>query len=269
MRKRLGQNFLINPEARAKMIDALGITPGDTVWEVGPGLGAMTDALLERGALVTAFEIDPGFIRVLREVFGSRTGFTLVEGDALQTWRDAPAGSGASRFLGNLPYTIGARLLGLFIEERRFFTRMVVTVQREVADRMRAPAGSKDYSSLSALCASAYRITPLMLLRGASFYPVPRVESQALLLDLKPDAAGYPPAFYALTRRLFASRRKTLRNNLRRCFEGAAGEKIAGTEKKEKTGNIEKILGKCGIDGNRRPETLCLEELAALARELE
>jgi 16S rRNA (adenine1518-N6/adenine1519-N6)-dimethyltransferase len=219
----------------------------------------MTGELLDRGAQVTAFEIDSGFARVLGRLLGSRAGFTLVKGDALATWR----GAGSARFLlGNLPYTIGARLLGLFIQEQRFFTRMVVMVQREVAARMTACAGSKDYASFSVLCASAYTVTPLIRLKGASFYPVPQVESQALRLDLKGGAACYPPAFYPLVRRLFLSRRKTLKNNLQCLLDSGI---IKDTQGKDAGAALER----CGIDGNRRPETLCLDEFTALARELE
>ncbi|MDR0760077.1 MAG: 16S rRNA (adenine(1518)-N(6)/adenine(1519)-N(6))-dimethyltransferase RsmA, partial [Treponema sp.] len=178
MRRRLGQNFLINPNARRRLLDALGAGPGDRVWEIGSGLGAMTRPLLERGAMVWAFEIDGGFITALREFFSGNPAFTLIEGNVLKTWRTAPPGD---YLFGNLPYTIGAVLLADFIEKNRFFKRMVVTVQKEVALRMAAKAGSKDYSSFSVLCASAYRITPLLIMKGASFYPEPRVDSQGVL----------------------------------------------------------------------------------------
>ncbi|MDR3162114.1 MAG: 16S rRNA (adenine(1518)-N(6)/adenine(1519)-N(6))-dimethyltransferase RsmA [Spirochaetaceae bacterium] len=214
MQKRFGQNFLINGEARKRLLDALEINPGDGVWEIGPGIGAMTSGLLERGAAVTAFEIDRGFSALLRELFQGTEGFTLVEGDVLKTW---PLAKGAPLLLGNLPYNIAAALLADFIERGRFFTRMVVTVQRETARRMSAPPGSGDYSAFSVLCASAYAVKPLMVLKAPSFYPAPRVESQGVRLDLLPgrDGAEEPVLFRALVRRLFASRRKTLRNNLR------------------------------------------------------
>ncbi|MDR0589544.1 MAG: 16S rRNA (adenine(1518)-N(6)/adenine(1519)-N(6))-dimethyltransferase RsmA, partial [Spirochaetaceae bacterium] len=214
MRKKFGQNFLINPGARRQLLEALEITGGDAVWEIGPGLGAMTGGLLDRGAVVTAFEIDRGFSRILQDLFKNRENFRLVTGDVLKTWKTLQ--DGAPFLLGNLPYTIGAVLLADFIEGRRFFKRMVVTLQRETANRMLASPGSKDYSSFSVLCASVYTITPLMVLKGPSFYPVPKVESQGVRLDLRTgrEPGKYPVFFRALVRSLFSSRRRTLRNNL-------------------------------------------------------
>jgi 16S rRNA (adenine1518-N6/adenine1519-N6)-dimethyltransferase len=152
MRKKFGQNFLINPLVRRKLADALEVGEGDAVWEIGPGLGAMTRELLERKARVRAFEIDPGFSALLEDFFKDELNFTLVQGDVLKTWRRAEK---AGYLLGNLPYNIGAVFLADLIEGRRFFKRMVVTVQREVARRMAAKPGSADYSSFSVLIGSA------------------------------------------------------------------------------------------------------------------
>ncbi|MDR1908518.1 MAG: ribosomal RNA small subunit methyltransferase A, partial [Spirochaetaceae bacterium] len=171
MRKNYGQNFLINPEARRRLLDALEAGRGAEVWEIGPGIGAMTQALLDRELRVLAFEIDRGFITVLREFFGANGNFTLIEGDVMKTWPRTERGG--DYLLGNLPYTIGAALLADFIEKDRFFRRMVVTVQRETARRMMARPGEADYSSFSLLCGAAYRISPLISLKGASFYPEP------------------------------------------------------------------------------------------------
>jgi 16S rRNA (adenine1518-N6/adenine1519-N6)-dimethyltransferase len=256
-RKQFGQNFLIKRELRARLLDALAFEQGDAVWEIGPGLGAMTALLLERGARVTAFEIDAGFCRVLRELFEAQTNFTLVEGDALVTCRGRyVSGETAPYLLGNLPYNIGARLIAEFIEQKCFFPRMVITVQREVAQRMSAVPHSKDYSSFSVLCASAYTVTPLMVLKGACFYPVPHVDSQAVRLDLRADRKQYPALFYPLVRALFASRRKTVRHNLRefaRAFLTTPAQ------------NADAALVHCGINGTDRAEDLGIEEFAALA----
>ncbi|MDR0525929.1 MAG: 16S rRNA (adenine(1518)-N(6)/adenine(1519)-N(6))-dimethyltransferase RsmA [Spirochaetaceae bacterium] len=248
LRKRFGQNFLINPEARTRLIDALGAGPGDEVWEIGPGLGAMTGELLDRGVSVQAFEIDPGFIRILKTFFGGNSRFSLIEGDVLKTWRTAkPAGY----LLGNLPYRIGARLLGDLIEGGRNFTRLVVMVQREVGQRIIARPGSPEYSSFSVMCASAYRVRPLMVLKGGAFYPVPHVDSQGLQFDFYANPREYPPGFYELVRRSFGSRRKTLKNNLRGWDYAEAGMRL------------------CGIAPDRRAETLELSDFIALASALE
>jgi 16S rRNA (adenine1518-N6/adenine1519-N6)-dimethyltransferase len=267
MRKKFGQNFLINPGAREKLLEALEITGGDAVWEIGPGLGAMTGGLLERGALVTAFEIDRGFSLILKDLFKDRGGFRLVEGDVLKTWKTVK--DRAPFLLGNLPYNIGAVLLADFIEGRCFFKRMVVTLQRETANRMLASPGSKDYSSFSVLCASAYTITPLMVLRGSAFYPAPRVESQGVRLDLRTVPGKYPVFFHPLVRSLFASRRKTLRNNLQNfILSGIINRDIPGDKKKVQEFCMT-IFEASGIDPQGRAETLGYEDFIALAEQLE
>jgi 16S rRNA (adenine1518-N6/adenine1519-N6)-dimethyltransferase len=266
MRKSLGQNFLINGDARRRLLDALAAGPGDRVWEVGPGLGAMTAGLLERGAAVSAFEIDRGFIAALEGFFGGQRGFTLIPGDVLKTWpgvwaaREAEAGK-APFLLGNLPYNIAAALLADFIEKNRFFTRMVVTVQREVARRMAAKPGTADYSSFSVLCASAYTVTPLMILKGSSFYPAPKVDSQGVRLDLRSDLdpAGYPPGFKPLVRGLFSSRRKTIKNNLQNYLNSSI---LIG---KGNQNLALELLEKAGISPNERAENLGPAEFSALA----
>ncbi|MDR0553968.1 MAG: 16S rRNA (adenine(1518)-N(6)/adenine(1519)-N(6))-dimethyltransferase RsmA [Treponema sp.] len=254
MRQRFGQNFLINGEARKRLLDALEIGEGDTVWEVGPGLGAMTAGLLERGAVVTAFEIDRGFVAALEEIFRGTEHCAVISGDVLQTWRTVK--DPGSYFLGNLPYNIAARLLADFIESGRFFKRMVVTVQREVARRITARPGTKDYSSFSVLCGSVYTCTPLLVLKGASFYPQPNVESQGVRFDPRPDVPRYSRYFYPLIRCLFAARRKTVKNNLMR-FVPFPGEPW------------KEILERAKIPGEERAENLGVAEFAVLAEAVE
>jgi 16S rRNA (adenine1518-N6/adenine1519-N6)-dimethyltransferase len=265
MRKRFGQNFLVNNYARGRLLDALDAAPGDQVWEIGSGLGAMTFPLLERGAEVTAFELDRGFITILREFFGGNPVFTLIEGDVLKTWRTAPPGD---YLFGNLPYTIGAVLLADFIEKNRFFTRMVVTVQKEVARRMAAKPCSKDYSSFSVLCASAYTVTPLLVMKGASFYPEPRVDSQGVRFDLRTDRdpAGYPGFFKPLLRCLFASRRKTVKNNLENFAASLSAPALTRTDLSDICGAA---LRDAGVAPNERAERLGVDDFAALALGLE
>jgi len=259
MRKKYGQNFLINPAVRGALVSALDAPAGEAVWEIGPGLGAMTLLLLEKGLAVRAFEIDSGFARLLGELFGASAHFTLVQGDVLKTWPSQPP---ASYLLGNLPYNIAATLLAGFIERGQFFRRMVVTVQHEVARRMAAAPGSSAYSSFSVLCASAYIVKPLMIIKSGSFYPKPNVDSQGVFLELREDAAARlpPPVFYPLLRRLFSARRKTIKNNL--------SEFIASIGRYSLTA-ADEALGKCGIDGGRRAEELAFEDFAALAKSIE
>ena len=255
MRKKFGQNFLINPGVRQALVNALDAGSGDDVWEVGAGIGAMTSLLLERGLSVRAFEIDTGFVRCLKEMFAANTGFALVEGDVLKTWRHQPP---SPYLLGNLPYNIAATLLAGFIEQGRLFKRMVVTVQREVALRMAAVPGSADYSSFSVLCASVYRVTPLIDIKGASFYPKPKVDSRAVLLERNCRCA-LPSCFYPLVRLLFSSRRKTIKNNLGSFFASRSMSAKA----------VPEALEKSSLAGSERAENLSIDDFAALAKVVE
>ena len=255
MQKKFGQNFLIDPNVKKKLIEALNIESevkaGAEVWEIGPGLGAMTALLLENGFKVKAFEIDNGFIRMLKQFFSNDKNFTLIEGDVLKTWHGQ---SEAPYLLGNLPYNIGAAFLADLIEKKRIFSRMVVTVQKEVALRMMAGAGSKDYSSFSVLCASVYDVKPIITIKASAFYPAPNVDSMGVLLRSK-NADPYPAVFYPLVRSLFASRRKTVKNNL---------SAFIGSREK-----CEVILQENALNGNERAETLKLEVFLSLAKSIE
>jgi 16S rRNA (adenine1518-N6/adenine1519-N6)-dimethyltransferase len=263
MLKKFGQNFLINPQVRQALVDALGAQKGDEVWEIGPGLGAMTALLLEKGLNVKAFEIDTGFIRVLKRLFLEEEGFHLIEGDVLKTW---PAQSLSPFLLGNLPYNVAATLLADLIEKGKTFSRMVVTVQKEVAIRMAASAGSQDYSSFSVLCASAYSVKPLMTIRPSSFYPQPNVDSMGVLLE-KREKCEYPHIFYPLVRSLFASRRKTVKNNLLAFLTSRYGNPSQGRADVQEVCSA--ILRENALTGNERAENLELEAFLSLAKTIE
>jgi 16S rRNA (adenine1518-N6/adenine1519-N6)-dimethyltransferase len=259
MRKKFGQNFLINPETRKSLVQALDAEIHDEVWEIGPGLGAMTALLLEKEYKVKAFEIDTGFIRALKNIFSENKNFTLVEGDVMHTWRGHKA---APFLLGNLPYNVAAALLADFIENGCIFSRMVVTVQKETGLRMAASAGSPDYSSFSVLCASAYKVKPLMVIRPASFYPQPNVDSMAVLLEKK-DAQKYPAVFYPMVRALFASRRKTIKNNLLIFLSSHFGKSMqSGMSVQDLCSSV---LQDNSLNGGERAEKLDIEAFLSLA----
>ena len=252
MQKKFGQNFLVNGSARRKIIDALDVREGISVWEVGPGLGAMTDEIIRRGACPVVFEIDRGFCSILQEMFGDH--FVLVQGDVLKTWkRELDAHGVPDRFFGNLPYNIAAALIADTIEADVRFERAVVTVQKEVAQRMAAAPGSADYSSFSVLCQWAYVVTPVMDLSGGSFWPRPNVDSRTVLMTRNPAFPGCrnPGLFMRLQRSLFASRRKTVKNNLSRFLQNQE--------------TAAKLLEMAGINPLERAETLSLEQLLRLA----
>ena len=282
MRKKFGQNFLINPAIRSRLLDALDIKAGDHVWEIGPGLGAMTWGLLEKGAHVKAFEIDRAFINILKEIFVDEIKFektttfgtkekapslSIIEGDVLKTWAAQKVEENENLFLlGNLPYNIAASLLADFIEKGFCFKRMVVTIQKEVAKRMTAKPGSPDYSSFSVLCSSLYKVSLIQNIGSSSFYPVPNVDSSGIRLELLPQNGKKPELFYSLVRSLFSGRRKTIRNTLTRFASSVIikkGVSIAGADA------AEEVLKKTGICGKRRPETLEIDEFAYLAAILE
>jgi len=256
MRKKFGQNFLINPVTRQALVQALDCSAEDEVWEIGPGLGAMTALLLEKGLSVRAFEIDAGFIRVLKKIFADKKNFSLVEGDVMKTWS---AQKPAQFLLGNLPYNVAAALLADSIEKRRLFTRIVVTVQKEVALRMTASAGSPEFSSFSVLCASAYTVKPLMVIRPSSFFPQPNVDSMGVLLEKKSSNTQIPDVFFRLVRAMFSSRRKTIKNNMTVFLSSIFGDLDI----------CPSLLKENGLTGNERAENLDFESFLSLAKSIE
>lgn len=261
MQKKFGQNFLINGQARKTIADALAVADGMRVWEVGPGLGAMTDELLRRGANVTAFEIDYGFARLLTAFFAdyaARAQFSLVEGDVLKTWKPCADARGLpDRFFGNLPYNIAAAIIGDTITAGVRFERCVVTVQKEVGQRMVAKPGSEDYSSFSVLCQWAYDVKTVLDLAGGNFWPKPNVVSRAVLLSKKADfpRCKNPQGFMRLLRALFAARRKTVRNNLLPFVSG--GDRV------------DAALRQADIAPTARAESLTIEQMLALSDAIE
>lgn len=259
MQKKFGQNFLVNADARRKIIDQLEVSEGTKVWEVGPGLGCMTEEILSRGASVTAFEIDHGFARLVREFFknySEKNHFELVEGDVLKTWKKYSDENGvADRFFGNLPYNVAATIIADTINEGVRFEKAVVTIQKEVAQRMTAKEGTENYSSFSVLCQWAYNVKNVVDLAGGNFWPVPNVASRAVLMTKREDfpRCENPNLFMKMIRQLFSSRRKTVRNNLLA---------LAGAEKSDMA------LEKAGIKPTERAEDLSVEKLLKLADSL-
>ena len=259
MQKKFGQNFLINENARKKLIDFLDVKEGTTVWEVGPGLGSMTSELLERGTNLTVFEIDHGFARLLPQFFEkyvAENKFSLVEGDVLKTWNNEVQKKGVpERFFGNLPYNVAATIIADTINKGIRFEKCVFTIQKEVALRMTAQCGSEDYSSFSVLCQWAYDIKNVVDLAGGNFWPKPNVLSRGVLFTKKEDfpRCQNPELFMKMLRGLFALRRKTVKNNLSKIFP------------------LEVCLEafeKSGISFQERAENLDLEKLLLLSDNL-
>lgn len=257
MQKKFGQNFLINSEARKKLIDTLQVDENTSVWEVGPGLGAMTSEILERDARLTVFEIDRGFASLISnyfEDFAKKDKFFLVEGDVLKTWKNHLEKTKIpDRFFGNLPYNIAATIIADTIENNVRFERCVFTVQKEVAQRMTAKPGQSDYSSFSVLCQWAYDLQNVIDLSGGNFWPKPNVDSRAVLFTKKTDfqSCENPSLFIKMQRALFSSRRKTVRNNLAQFLKN---NELA----------VE-CLNLADIDIMKRAEVLTIEQLLKLS----
>lgn len=267
MQKKFGQNFLVNGRSRERLVDALEIGEGTSVWEIGPGLGAMTHEILDRGAKLTAFEIDRGFCTALTGFFGDRPNFTLVEGDVLKNWKRILAEKGVpDRLFGNLPYNIAATIIADMISEGARFDRVVITVQKEVAMRMQAAPDTEDYSSFSALCQWAYDVSTLMDLASGCFWPRPNVASRAVVLTKKKEwpVCSSPAIFMSLLRGLFSSRRKTIRNNF--TAWALASGKIPPELADE--GGLRALLERASIDPAARAETLSIKDFIRLADEV-
>lgn len=256
MQKRFGQNFLISARARERIADAVGASEGTTVWEIGPGMGALTSLLLARGARVTAFEIDHGFCRILREfAFRDESRFELVEGDALKTMgqrRDVP-----ERICGNLPYNVGTAVIASILEGVRRPPVMVFTLQKEVVARLCAPEKSEEWSTLSILCQNAYECRPLFTLKPGCFWPAPEVTSTVVAMTRRSESRVDPRLqsdFSLIVRDLFAQKRKTIKNNL---LSGKAGGRLM-------RGGVLALIEKSGVDPRKRAEDLGWDELNAL-----
>lgn len=253
--KRYGQNFLVNADARRRIVDALAIQGGETVWEIGAGIGSLTTKMSREEIRLVAFEIDHGFVRLLLETFSEDKDITIVEGDFIKTWPWIRETNGEPDIIvGNLPYNSAAAIFLSLIEGGVSPRRMVCTVQKEAAARMTASPGSSDYSSFSVLCALTWRIEKLGDLKPGSFFPAPRVRSTMLVLEPRKTDRNVPvEILLSGARAIFAGRRKTIKNNLKMA--------VAKDKVKEACEEAESA----GFDLNLRPETLMPERVADLA----
>ena len=259
MTKKFGQNFLINKAALEKIVSLSGAASGLSVWEVGPGIGALTSHLLATGAKVTAFEIDRGFCKILKEqAFSDEKNFTLVEGDALKTWKKVWEEQGTPDIIcANLPYNVGSILIASFIENRCLPPVMVYTLQTEVVRRICALPGDADYSGFSVLACADYENSLSLMLKPGNFWPAPNVDSAVVTMKKRGNSLLDPSIekeFFPLVRAVFSQRRKTVRNNLK-----ALGKT---------PDQIEKALEKAGISPDERAENLSASKLAELTSAL-
>ncbi|HEX6814914.1 MAG TPA: 16S rRNA (adenine(1518)-N(6)/adenine(1519)-N(6))-dimethyltransferase RsmA [Gemmatimonadaceae bacterium] len=254
-RKRFGQHFLTDPRILARIADAALLEAGDTVIEIGPGRGALTDALRARASHVVAIEVDRDLAGALRARYAGDAHVSIVEGDVLaMSLGELGAASGAV-LVGNVPYYITTPIIFQALEPPRA-KRAVFLVQREVAERIVAPPGSKTYGALSVNVRAFARAELLFPVHAGAFHPAPSVESA--VVRLTPLAAPVVPApleaaFRSFVTDVFALRRKQMRRVLRTITERSVEE-------------VDALLARVDVDPGSRPETLEVEHFAALAK---
>jgi 16S rRNA (adenine1518-N6/adenine1519-N6)-dimethyltransferase len=261
--KRLGQHFLVNPLAAEQIIDAAQVGPEDTVLEIGPGLGALTGGLLAKVRRVIAVELDTRLCAILEAELGSHPGLTVIRGDFLTL--DIPelaaeTGAAGLKVVGNLPYHITGPAMRKILDHFHLLRRAVVTVQREVADRILARPRSKAFGILSVMAQYYARPEPVLQLTREAFYPQPQVVSTVVILTSRPQppiSLSDESQFITIVKALFGHRRKMARNALRI----HPNLRLSQQE-------LEELSRRAQMDLGRRAETMSLEELGRLSNAL-
>ena len=263
--KRFGQHFLHDRNIISKILAAFDPLPSETVIEIGPGTGALTSALVDRCVRLVAIEFDRKLVPALRESFGTLDNFKLVEGDALETdicHEIRPAKT--ARVVANLPYNISTAILQRLIAQRNCIPAMVLMLQKEVVDRMLAPAGSSDRGYLSVLIEAYCASEKLFDVSPGAFRPRPKIWSSVVRLKtrMKPEIKVVDEELlWQVVSAGFAQKRKTILNNLR----STTGElqRIV-----KENGGASIVLCKAEVDLQRRAETLTLEEWGRIVNSL-
>jgi 16S rRNA (adenine1518-N6/adenine1519-N6)-dimethyltransferase len=263
-KKSLGQNFLIDDSVLSRIVACVAPVPGDAILEVGPGRGALTKRLAASGAQFLAIEWDRDLLPLLNAEFAGAANVEIGHGDILRVDLRQLLESRASgrkwKVAANLPYNISSQVLFRFLECSGLFERLVLMLQKEVGDRLVAPAGCKDYGALTVLLRLHFDIRREFLVKPGSFRPVPKVDSCVLCftpLERPRAEVGDEDFFRRIVKGAFNQRRKTLLNSLRSAGIGDEDDALP------------EALSRSGIDGGRRGETLSLDEFAALSRELQ
>lgn len=252
--KRLGQHFLKDPRTVQRIIDSMDPKPDETIVEIGPGTGALTAALLERAGRVVAVEFDENLEPLLRERFADRANFKLVMGDALTTDFCAEIQPAArARLAANLPYNISTAILQRLISQRECLTEMVVMLQREVVERVLAPAGSSERGYLSVVVEAYADTEKLFDVAPGAFRPPPKVWSSVMRLTFTPRIIANEALFLETVSAGFAQKRKTILNNLRHA-SGHLQDVL------QRNGGASIVLCKAEVELQRRAETLTIEE---------
>lgn len=264
-----GQHFLESHSAAVRIVEALGDISQATVLEIGPGRAALTTLLAARGRRIIAVELDRVMAAQLRMKFNTYPNVEIIEGDILKIELDTVFGPKPGMLrpglkfapepayvAGNLPYYITSDILLRLLEYHRYFSTIVIMVQKEVADRLAASPGSRDYGLLSATTQLFARVEKLFTLPPAAFAPPPKVHSSVVRMTIEPrlDSLGVPETeFISFLKLSFGQKRKTLWNNLKTHYDQAA---------------LRAALASSGVKPTVRAEALSLTKSAALFRAL-
>ncbi|MDP2470223.1 MAG: 16S rRNA (adenine(1518)-N(6)/adenine(1519)-N(6))-dimethyltransferase RsmA [Candidatus Palauibacterales bacterium] len=259
-KRSLSQNFLVDPNIRRKIVEELGAGPEDSVLEVGPGHGELSDLLAGRVGRLALVEKDDGLAAELALRFGGRDDVRVVHGDALDVDLAGLLEDRSGLLVSNVPYGITSPLVFRFLEMRPLPRRMVLLVQKEVAERIAAPAGSKVYGALTVGVQARADVRIAFRVGRRAFRPVPAVDSAVLVID--PHGAARGPDRFAglriLTRVTFSRRRKQLGTILRGAPEYALSASV-----------VDDVLRALDISPRARPETLSPGQFVELAQRLE
>ncbi|MFN2511056.1 MAG: 16S rRNA (adenine(1518)-N(6)/adenine(1519)-N(6))-dimethyltransferase RsmA [Pyrinomonadaceae bacterium] len=264
--KRFGQNFLNDTRIIDRIIQAVKPKADETIIEIGPGRGALTGQLIENAGAVVAIEFDRNLIAGLVERFGSHANFKLVQSDALITdFCVVIKPADRARLVANLPYNISTAILQRLIEQRRCLTEMVLMLQREVVERITAPAGSTDRGYLSVVVEAYCETEKLFDVAPGAFRPIPKVWSSVMRLHVRPQiavAVKDEALLWQVVSAGFAQKRKTILNNLRSAPPGVQ-------ESIKLHGGASIVLCEAEVDLRRRAETLTVEEWARITKAIE
>ncbi len=247
-KRSFGQNFLTDQSYISRIIADVAPAGGETIIEIGPGRGALTEPLLAAGAVVTAIELDRDLISPLRAQFASYPNFSIVEADALDVNFADLAGGQTVKLVANLPYNISTAILQRLAEQRKAFSQLTLMFQREVVERISALPGSSARGFLTVIVEEAFAINHLFDVPPNAFRPAPKVWSAVVGLTPKEPSIADPANFRRIVSAGFAQKRKTILNNLKLLHPNAAD-----------------ILNAIQIDPSRRAETLTFDEWKQLS----
>ncbi|SHI03335.1 16S rRNA (adenine(1518)-N(6)/adenine(1519)-N(6))-dimethyltransferase RsmA [Clostridium grantii] len=253
--KSLGQNFLTDQSVLDDIVNSAKLTKDDVVIEIGPGVGTLTKELLEKAKKVYSIELDSSLVPILQEELKEYDNFTLINKDALKVDFNELIKDEKVKFVANLPYYVTTPIIAKILTEGYNFDSLTIMIQKEVAERIGAEPGTKEYGSLSILVQYYCDVEIVRYVSSNAFIPQPKVDSiviKLLKLDKPRTEMKDYTLFMKIVRQSFNMRRKTLRN-------GIKSMKILSGEM------IDKAFENAGIDGGRRGETLSIEEFAQLS----